>query len=658
MKKIAFIIVLILLFSIKAKSSNIDSLISVLPSLNDSGKISILFNLSRELTYQEPLKSKKYVDEALAILKKTNDTLSTFYARFHTQLGVLEKNKGNFNEAAIYQHIALKIHEQIGEPNNRYKASVYNDLGIIYKTLQNWSSALNYYKKSNQLCKELDLLQGVLMTYNNIGTVLIQLNETDSAQLYYNKAYDLSLEMEDLYGQALTLNNLGELLVTIGDSKGALKKFEEALKMDRLSGDRFGIVSTLINLGTLEQEMGKISDAEKHLKEGVEIAKQQEAKLLIAQTQKSLSLIYESQNNFKNAYFSLKESEILNDSIFNEEKNKQITELEAKYQNEKKQQEIELQQAKLNEQDAALEKKKVEKKLYIYVIIFGILIILILIYGWNLKRKDNDALSIKNIEIEQQRLTLEEKNIEITDSIHYAKRIQSAILPPQKIVKEYLQKSFILYKPKDIVAGDFYWLEHKENKVLFAACDCTGHGVPGAMVSVVCNNGLNRSVRENGLTDPAEILNKTREIVIEEFEKSEDDVKDGMDIALCSLEGNTLKYAGANNPLWIIRKDATEVEEIKADKQPIGKYSEPQPYTTHTIELNEGDTIYIFSDGYADQFGGEKGKKLKTVNFKKLLLSIQKEDIEKQRELIDKSFEEWKGNLDQLDDICVIGVRI
>jgi serine phosphatase RsbU (regulator of sigma subunit) len=219
-----------------------------------------------------------------------------------------------------------------------------------------------------------------------------------------------------------------------------------------------------------------------------------------------------------------------------------------------------------------------------------------------------------------------------------------------------LEESFILYKPKDIVAGDFYWMEHRDNKVLFAAADCTGHGVPGAMVSVVCNNALNRSVREHGLTDPGKILDKTREIVIQEFEKSDEEVKDGMDIALCSLQGNTLAYAGANNPLWIVRNG--EIIETKADKQPIGKFRAATPFTTHTIELEKGDTIYLFSDGYADQFGGEKGKKMKTVNFKKSLLSLQDKSMTEQKELINIAFEDWRGSLEQIDDVCVIGVRI
>ncbi|MGE0567269.1 MAG: PP2C family protein-serine/threonine phosphatase [Bacteroidia bacterium] len=257
--------------------------------------------------------------------------------------------------------------------------------------------------------------------------------------------------------------------------------------------------------------------------------------------------------------------------------------------------------------------------------------------------------------------TLEEKNKEITDSINYAKRIQSAILPPQKLIKEYLPNSFVLYKPKDIVAGDFYWMESVGDSILFAAADCTGHGVPGAMVSVVCNNGLNRAVREFGLTEPGKILDKTRELIIQEFEKSEEDVKDGMDISLCSLSirTRTLKWAGANNPIWIFRKESDiKLIEIKPDKQPIGKYAEPKPFTTHSIELEKGDVVYVFTDGYQDQFGGEKGKKFKASKMKELLLSLYDNSMEEQRQVIDNSFESWKGNLEQVDDVCVIGVRI
>lgn len=262
------------------------------------------------------------------------------------------------------------------------------------------------------------------------------------------------------------------------------------------------------------------------------------------------------------------------------------------------------------------------------------------------------------IEIELQRDEISAKHREIQDSIKYAKRIQSAILPPLDLFNQKLKGSFVYYVPKDIVAGDFYWIEEHKNTTFFAACDCTGHGVPGAMVSVICRNGLNQTVREYDLDSPAKILDKTRDIIISEFEKSEEEVKDGMDIALCALKGDILSYSGANNPLWIIRKGASVVEEIKGDKQPIGKYPDPRPFTNHEFRLNQGDTIYIFSDGFIDQFGGAKGKKFKAPNFKALLLSIQSEPMYNQRKILAQKFESWQGNLEQLDDVCVIGMRM
>lgn len=279
--------------------------------------------------------------------------------------------------------------------------------------------------------------------------------------------------------------------------------------------------------------------------------------------------------------------------------------------------------------------------------------------------KLEEIIEEKTEDIRVQKEQIEEKQHEILDSIAYAKRIQSAILPPQKLVKEHLKDSFILYKPKDFVAGDFYWMGQKGNRILFAAADCTGHGVPGAMVSVICNNGLNRSLNEFDLTDPGQILDKTRELVIKEFEKSEEEVKDGMDIALCALEGKTIHFSGAHNPLWIIRKGATEVEQIKADKQPIGQYAKEEPFNTKKIDLAEGDTIYIFSDGYVDQFGGENlpvskagGKKFKAAQLRRLLLSIQSETMDRQKELLDQAFINWMGSFEQVDDVCMIGVRL
>lgn len=271
------------------------------------------------------------------------------------------------------------------------------------------------------------------------------------------------------------------------------------------------------------------------------------------------------------------------------------------------------------------------------------------------KNYEKEILKQKDL-IEDQHKELEATHNDIRDSIIYAKRIQGAILPPESMLKQHLPEHFILYKPKDIVAGDFYWLEHTDSKVFFAAADCTGHGVPGAMVSVICNNALNRTVREFNIYDPAEILNNTRTIVEREFEKSEHEMLDGMDIALCSLDGMTLEYAGANNPLVIIREG--ELIQVKADKQPVGNYFVKKPFNTHQVELQKGDMIFLFSDGYSDQFGGDQGKKFKLKRFMEILVEIAAKPVNEQRSILDESFEEWRGDYEQIDDVCVFGVRV
>jgi serine phosphatase RsbU (regulator of sigma subunit) len=280
----------------------------------------------------------------------------------------------------------------------------------------------------------------------------------------------------------------------------------------------------------------------------------------------------------------------------------------------------------------------------------------------------------RTAEVVKQKELLEVKNKEITESIEYALLIQSAILPQKKIIKSYLRESFILYKPKDIVAGDFYWMESimsknitsdeeqvlagaAENIIIFAACDCTGHGVPGALVSVVCYNALNRAVREYGLTEPARILDKTAQLVAENFSQSEESIKDGMDVSICALNTHTneLKWAGANNPLWICRNGA--ILDTKADKQSIGINEDLHAFTAHHFKLEPGDTIYLFSDGYADQFSNTD-KKLMKKNFKQLLLSIQHKNMDEQCLHLDHFITEWRGDMDQTDDILVMGVKV
>ncbi len=354
----------------------------------------------------------------------------------------------------------------------------------------------------------------------------------------------------------------------------------------------------------------------------------------------------------------------------NEEAAKIIArELKIKTQEDK----IKEQQLILNRQDSLMQERKKEivrqegilsaqlveirNKTNILWIAAGVILVILALMIFSVrsyiqKRRDNRVIN-------EQKQLVERKNKEITDSIEYALRIQTAILPPRKMVNRYLEQAFVLYLPKDIVAGDFYWMETVNDLVLFAACDCTGHGVPGAMVSVICHNALNRAVREFGLILPAMILDKTAEIVVEHFSKSEENIKDGMDISLCALDRKrrVLQWAGANNPLWLIRNE--ELIETKADKQPIGKNENSRPFTNHQFLLEPNDTIYLFTDGFADQFGGEKGtKKLTRKRFRELLVSMQDKPMQEQGETLKMFIGNYRKEVEQIDDILVIGVSI
>lgn len=264
-------------------------------------------------------------------------------------------------------------------------------------------------------------------------------------------------------------------------------------------------------------------------------------------------------------------------------------------------------------------------------------------------------------EVTQQKQLVEEKQKEIIESISYAKRLQEAILPPREFINKEISENFVLYAPKDLVAGDFYWAEKINGIFLIAAADSTGHGVPGAMVSVVCSNALNRAVKEFELIDTGKILDKTRELVIETFDKSYSEVKDGMDISLLAIDTVTKKilWSGANNPLWYIHPtcDNTLIE-IKANKQPIGKSEFNVPFTAHHLDYKKGTIFYLFTDGFADQFGGPKGKKFKYKPFFDLLQNNAGLSMQDQAREIQLAFKNWKGDLEQVDDLCILGVKL
>ena len=349
----------------------------------------------------------------------------------------------------------------------------------------------------------------------------------------------------------------------------------------------------------------------------------------------------------------------------------QLAELAVKYESEKQEKKIAMLQKDQELNDvkfAAKDKELKDTKNTITLFIFGAILVAVLlafVIRSNILRKQankelaqqKETILEQKAEVESQKHLVEEKQKEIVDSINYAKRLQDAILARPEEIDRWFPENFLLYQPKDIVAGDFYFFEVTDSHIFYSAADCTGHGVPGAMVSIVCSNALSRCIKEFRLTDPGRILDKTRELVLETFSKSSSEVKDGMDISLMVVDkaNKNVKWSGANNPLWYIINNV--LHEIKPNKQPIGKTDNPLPFTTHEIPVIPGTIVYLFTDGFADQFGGPKGKKFKYKQLEESAMLFSSLRMKEQKEALWKKFLNWKGSLEQIDDVCLLGVK-
>lgn len=290
----------------------------------------------------------------------------------------------------------------------------------------------------------------------------------------------------------------------------------------------------------------------------------------------------------------------------------------------------------------------------VMLIIVIIMAVFVVMYARRILRTEEKQKAL----LQEQKRIIELKNIGINDSINYALKIQSAILPSEGTFSTLFDDFFILYQPKDIVSGDFYWMEQIDDDVYVAVADCTGHGVPGAMVSVICSNALNRVVKEMQKRNTGVILDEVADVVTDHFSNGDHRMHDGMDIAFCRINLKTLllEYSGANNPVYVVSND--NLQSLPSSRQPIGEYPNRKQFDSTELQLKPGDQVYLFSDGYADQFGGPAGKKFRSQKFRELVKSAANLPMNEQRELLERRFNEWRDELDQVDDVCVLGIRV
>ena len=604
-----------------------------------------------------------YYKKGLDRATQTKDT--SWIVQIEGDMGYVFSDQGKNDSAIAYLHRSIKMAESsnlITELNrNRiFLAHCDENTKQHEKALEIYQSLIGYFLKT-------ETKNNIHTIYINMATCYQSLGYSDTAKNYYEKV--LADVDENTMPNIIAIVNMNLAHVYVD-----LKEYDKAQEFITEAKIIFEEVGNPAYINLVKMVEADIFFAKGDYAASLELYKIALASIIESEDLKrhatvleSIAETYKELGDYKNAYNTQIELRSIEDSLQSLQNKSYVEDMEAKYQSEKKEKEIILlnedraiKEAEIAKKNAQVDQAHFQKILFVLGLAALLIVIGFIMFGLRQKHKANRLLTSQKIEIE-------EKNREIVDSINYAKRIQAATLPSLKYFNDILPNTFVLYQPKDIVAGDFYWLEKVNDWIFFAAADCTGHGVPGALVSVICSNALTKALIEEKVTQPCKLLDRTRELVIDQFGRSEEEIKDGMDISLCAFNSKTLElqWAGANNPLWILRKESSEIEIIKADKQPIGKFGDAKPFTNHSVQLAKGDRIYIFTDGFHDQFGGAnhpdskaKGKKYKPSRLKDFLTTIHKNVMHEQKELLFKEFENWRGELEQIDDVCVIGVMV
>ncbi len=644
------------------------------------------------------LKAQAYNDIAISFYRLTLNDSALFYnkkayeirkaagrkdlmASSLSKIAVVYTDQGNYQKALIANLEALTIYEQRKE--DAKLALVYGNIGQLYDKLNLIDKNIYYCEKSLKLCKKLNNEYGEANCLANLAGNYLKKGKTKQAFEMMDRVVEIYTKFNDSLSLSSAYNNLGFMNRLIGNSKEGKAYYLKAIVICKRLKNTQSLLLYLHNLSSIYVVEKNYLEAERTSKEVLSLIGNDnvEQRLL---TYRLLATIYPYLNKADEAQKYLDNFVELKDSVFSKENASSMARLQTLFETEK--QDLKIQNL---EKDKTLQATQIKKRnTTITAVTIGLGLCLLLIFAvyrsYRLKQKANLIITEQKEKVESQRDELkhkkeviEEKQKEITDSINYAKRIQEAILPTVSDINKHFPSNFVYYKPKDIVAGDFYWMHTTNDHVFIAAADSTGHGVPGAMVSIVCSNALDKAVKDFGLTKPGEILDKTTDLVVEAFVKNGEvtkgemgeEIKDGMDISLLCIDKKNKKvfWSGANNQLWYVAPELIispaqgvfrEMKEIKADKQPIGRNDHRKEFTTHEIPYEEGTVFYLMTDGYADQFGGPKGKKFKYKNLELLLTEHCALTLPDQKNNLSAIFDSWRSGHEQVDDVTILGIQI
>ncbi len=693
--KIRLLTILLLLFIIRIHAdNNPDSLYRLLSQkIHDTTRINVYNELCWPVyAYSNTDSSLKYGNLAVNLSIKNHDTLKLIVA--YRRLGIAFTNIAEHKKALDCQQKSYDLAKIKGL--KKAMASALNNLSVVYLNISDFKTAIDYSIQSQKIQEELRDSSTLFNTYYNTGLLYKSINELDNAKRYYYKAYAISekkknrnekafavsglanvlkkekkldsayfcfFKAEQLFKSENHLQGLEEVYVNIGslysedkrndytaNQKRALGYYSMALKINSQFSNKLTKSNILGNIASTFNNLHNTDSAIIYAHKAIDLAKEADDKAEIVFSSKVLSDAYFEKGNFPLSIKYLQLHILMKDSVYNYEKEKEISQKQMLFEFEKK---TIADSLKVSEEKKITQEKLKQEATIRYSLFFFIL--LLVIFSFIMFNRFKIIKNQKQI-IELQKSKVDEKQKEIVDSINYAKRIQSTILDNQIVMKEIFADSFIFFKPKDIVSGDFYWTHRKSNYYYLGVCDSTGHGVPGAFMSLLNIGFLNEAINDNGIEKPNEIFNYVRKRLITSVSKEEQ--KDGFDGILICINTITreITYSAANNKPVLISK--SQIIEQQVDKMPVGKGERQESFNLYHLSSKPGDMIYLYTDGYADQFGGPKGKKFKYKPLNDLLLSIHSNDISVQKEILMQTFEEWKGNLEQVDDVCVVGIKL
>jgi serine phosphatase RsbU (regulator of sigma subunit) len=571
----------------------------------------------------------------------------------YIKIGIIEQNSGKYADANATFFKALKYAEQMN--SNGYRLQIFNAIANAFSYQKIFDQALIYYNKALECAEKGGYSEKTGVIMMNMGSVAYNKGyykkDFAEAYTYFDKALKIAEAQHDSDLIASICGNYALVYMDAERYKESLEMIDRGLRISEQIGAGENFIFLHYYAGRAYAHMEEYDKAIYQFNESIKYCWQFNDRDYRSENYVCMAEMYNDMKDYKNAYFYMQKHKVLEDSLLNEETTRQLNELKTVYETDKKEKEIELSHQKLQTQDARL------KTIIISSVVGGLLLFVLILFIYNryqLKQKANQKL-------ESAYAIIEEKQKDITDSINYAQKIQYAILPNDEEIGHAFTESFVLFRPRDVVSGDFYWFHASEQRVMIAVADCTGHGVPGALMSMIGSSLLNQIILETQVSTTGEILDLLRQGIKSAFKlkQGENKRRDGMDIGLLSFSKDRkhLQFSGANNGVYYVRNGG--IHELQPDKQPVGQHEgNEKSFSSLEMEVQPGDCFYLYTDGFADQFGGEKGKKFKYSKLKGLLLEISGLPMTEQKARMEKVFDDWKGKHEQVDDVLIIGIRL